>query len=86
MTQYQSALSTLIGEVLADPDLAHQDVFRRMLQAGLQDLVDAEATARIGAARSRAHPGTDHPPEDAGDPGRGGQVQWSGVAVPSSRR
>ena len=49
MTQYQSALSTLIGEVLADPDLAHQDVFRRMLQAGLQDLVDAEATAKIGA-------------------------------------
>jgi len=78
MTQYQWAFSTLIGEVLADPDLAHQDVFRRMLQAGLQDLVDAEATAKIGAARFRAHPGTDHPPqrhppEDAGDPGRGGR-------------
>lgn len=41
MTQYQSALTTLIGEVLADPELAHQDVFRRMLQAGLQDLVNA---------------------------------------------
>ena len=51
MTQYQSALTTLIGEVLADPDLAHSDVFRRMLQAGLQDLVDAESTAKIGAAR-----------------------------------
>jgi putative transposase len=50
MTHHQSALSTLIGEVLADPDLAHQDVFRRMLQAGLQDLINAEATARIGAA------------------------------------
>ena len=56
MTQYQSALSTLIGEVLADPDLAHQDVFRRMLQAGLQDLVDAEATAKIGAARYERTP------------------------------
>ena len=56
MTQYQSALSTLIGEVLADPDLAHQDVFRRMLQAGLQDLVDAEATAKIGAARYERSP------------------------------
>lgn len=31
MTQNQSALTTLIGEVLADPDLAHSDVFRRML-------------------------------------------------------
>lgn len=51
MTQNNSALTTLIGEVLADPELAHQDVFRRMLQAGLQDLVDAEAAARIGAAR-----------------------------------
>lgn len=34
MTNNQSALSTLISEVLADPDLAHSDVFRRMLQAG----------------------------------------------------
>ncbi len=50
MTHHQSALTTLISEVLADPDLAHSDVFRGMLQAGLQDLVDAEATARIGAA------------------------------------
>ena len=41
-------LTTLIGEVLADPDLAHSDVFRRMLQAGLQDLVDAEAAVKIG--------------------------------------
>ncbi|WP_130866391.1 IS256 family transposase [Acidipropionibacterium timonense] len=50
MTHNQSALSALIQEVLADPDLAHSDVFRRMLQAGLQDLINAEATARIGAA------------------------------------
>lgn len=46
---YQSALKTLISEVLAERDLAHSDVFRRMLQAGLQDLVDAESTAWIGA-------------------------------------
>jgi len=51
MTQNQSALTTLISEVLADPALAHSDVFRRMLQAGLQDLVDAEATVKIGADR-----------------------------------
>lgn len=49
MTQYQSALTTLISEVLTDPGLAHDDVFRRLLQAGLQDLIDAEATAKIGA-------------------------------------
>ena len=51
----QSAVSTLIREVLADPDLAHDDVFRRLLQAGLQDLVDAEAAAVIGAQRHVAH-------------------------------
>lgn len=27
MTHHQSALTTLISEVLADPDLAHSDVF-----------------------------------------------------------
>ena len=51
MTINQSALSTLISEVLADPDLAHSDVFRRMLQAGMQDLIEAEAAAKIGAGR-----------------------------------
>ena len=56
MPQYQSALTTLIGEVLADPDLAHSDVFRRMLQAGLQDLIDAEATVKIGAAPHERSP------------------------------
>lgn len=49
MPKNQSAVSALIGEVLSDPDLAHDDVFRRMLQAGLQDLIDAEAAAVIGA-------------------------------------
>lgn len=56
MPQYQSALTTLIGEVLADPDLAHSDVFRRMLQAGLQDLIDAQATVKIGAAPHERSP------------------------------
>ncbi|STY68217.1 Transposase and inactivated derivatives [Micrococcus luteus] len=56
MTHNQSALTTLIGEVLADPDLAHSDVFRRMLQAGLQDLINAEATVKIGAARYERTP------------------------------
>lgn len=57
MPSHQSAVSTLIREVLADPDLAHDEVFRRLLQAGLQDLVDAEAAAVIGAQRHVAHPG-----------------------------
>ena len=52
----QWAVSTLIREVLADPDLAHDDVFRRLLQAGLQDLVDAEAAAVIGAQRYERTP------------------------------
>lgn len=51
MAQPNSAVSTLINQVLADPDLAHSDVFRQMLQAGLQDLIEAEATATIGASR-----------------------------------
>jgi len=56
MPSHQSAVSTLIREVLADPDLAHDDVFRRLLQAGLQDLVDAEAAAVIGAQRYERTP------------------------------
>ena len=52
----QWAVSTLIREVLADPDLAHDEVFRRLLQAGLQDLVDAEAAAVIGAGRYERTP------------------------------
>lgn len=45
----QSAVSVLIQEVLPDPDLAYNDVFHRLLQAGLQHLIDPEATAEIGA-------------------------------------
>ena len=56
MPSHQSAVSTLIREVLADPDLAHDEVFRRLLQAGLQDLVDAEAAAVIGAQRYERAP------------------------------
>lgn len=48
-THHQSALSSLLQELLADPSLAHEELFRRLLQAGLQDLIDAEATTKIGA-------------------------------------
>lgn len=71
MTHHQSALTTLIGEVLAAPELAHQDVFRRVLQAGLQDLIDGEDRRRP----LRTLPGTHDPPqrdsvEDVRDSGR----------------
>ncbi|WP_424464547.1 hypothetical protein [Pseudoclavibacter helvolus] len=33
MAQHRTALTTLIDEVLAVPDMAHSDEFRRMLQA-----------------------------------------------------
>ena len=56
MPATKSAVSTLIQEVLADPDLAHDDVFRRLLGAGLQDLIDAEAEAVIGASRYERTP------------------------------
>lgn len=51
MTHHQSALSSLLQELLDDPSLAHEELFRRLLQAGLQDLIDAEATVKVGADR-----------------------------------
>ena len=74
MPSHQSAVSTLIREVLADPDLAHDEVFRRLLQAGLQDLVevrgrrrDQRVAPRRAPRRSDNHPPTlptpgEHPP------------------------
>ena len=56
MTHHQSALSTLVSELLQDPDLAHEELFRRLLQAGLQDLIDAEASVKIGAERYERSP------------------------------
>lgn len=56
MSHNHSALTSLISDLLAEPDLAHEDVFRRMLQVGMQDLVDAEVTAKIGAGRYERTP------------------------------
>lgn len=50
MATPHSAVSTLIQKLLDDPDVAHNDMFRELMQAGLQDLVNAEASATIGAA------------------------------------
>ncbi|AMD87063.1 transposase [Actinomyces radicidentis] len=56
MTHHQSALSALIGELLADPEASRDEMFRRLLAAGLQDLIDAEAEAVIGASRYERTP------------------------------
>lgn len=52
MTATHSAVSTLINQVLSDPEPAHDDVFRRLLGAGLQDLVDAEAAVTMSPGSS----------------------------------
>jgi len=50
--QDQSALRGLIDELLGEAGTVdHGDAMRRLLQAALQELIDAEATARIGARR-----------------------------------
>ncbi len=51
MTHHKSALSALVRELLEGHDFANVELFRHLLRAGLQELVDAEATARIGADR-----------------------------------
>lgn len=51
ITHDQSALSSLLQELPDDPPLAHEELFRRLLQAGLQDLIEVEAAARVGAGR-----------------------------------
>lgn len=54
MTQLQSALLSLLG-VLRDTD--ENDMMRQLLGSALQMLVDAEATAHIGAAKHERTPG-----------------------------
>lgn len=56
MTRHQSASSALVSELLQDPDLAHEELFRQLLQAGLQDPIDAEASMKIGADRYERSP------------------------------
>ncbi|SER76840.1 Transposase, Mutator family [Propionibacterium cyclohexanicum] len=56
MTHNQSGLTPLISEVLADPDRAHSDVFRRMLQAGLQARSTLKRRRGSGPAVTSAPP------------------------------
>ena len=47
----QSALDRLLEELHGGDDVDHSDVMRTLLQAALQDLIDQEATVKIGAER-----------------------------------
>lgn len=51
MTRHQPALSALASELLEDLRLTDEELFCRLLQAGLQDLLDAQASAKFGADR-----------------------------------
>lgn len=51
MPSSKSALDVLFAKVLSDPESVRGSLFRDLLQAGLQDLVNAEAEAHIGAGR-----------------------------------
>ena len=47
----QSALDRLLGELRAGNEVDHADAMRSLLQAALQDLVEAEAAEKTGAGR-----------------------------------
>ena len=74
----QWAVSTLIREVLADPDLAHDDVFRRLPPGRVARARSGfGAAAVIGAGRHVARPGAHqqaqrHEAQDGGHHRRGG--------------
>ena len=53
MSHHPSPLSTLASALPQDPGLAHEELFRRLLLAELQDLIDARASVTIGADRRR---------------------------------
>ena len=76
----QSAVSTLIREVLADPDLAHDDVFRRLLQAGPHGPGRRRGRRRDRRGALRAHAAAHQPPQrheaqDRGHHRRGGRAR-----------
>ena len=93
MPSHQSAVSTLIREVLADPDLARRASSGVCSRPGRTGLVDAEAAAVIGAQRHVAHPAAHQPPQrheaqDRGHHRRGGRARdpqaAHGVVLPLS--
>lgn len=55
--QHQSALKGLINELLdGNQHLERGEAQRRLLEAAMQELIEAEVTARIGAGRYERHP------------------------------
>ena len=59
----QWAVSTLIREVLADPDLAHDDVFRRLPPGRAAGPGRRRGRRRDRRAALRAHPAAHQPPQ-----------------------
>ena len=85
MPNNQSALSTLIGEVLADPDLAHSDVFASDAagRAAGPDRGRSHREDRCGPSRTqpRAHdPPKRDPPKTLATPA--GEIE---LAIPKLR-
>lgn len=84
----QSAVSTLIREVLADPDLAHDDVFRRLPPGrAARARSGFGAAAVIGAQRHVAHAAAHqqaqrHEAQDRGHHRRGGGSRRSPSCAP----
>ena len=75
----QSAVSTLIREVLADPDLAHDEVFRRLPPGRAAGSGRRRGRRRDRRAALRAHPAAHQPPQrheaqDRGHHRRGGRA------------
>ncbi|PIN50893.1 IS256 family transposase [Trueperella pyogenes] len=86
MPTVKSALESLIAKVLDDPQSVAGSLFREVLQAGLQDLIDAQATVEIGARRyersqERTTRRNGHRPKTVATPA--GDVE---VAIPKLRQ
>ena len=73
MPHNQSALPILLQEILDDPGLAHEEVFRCLFKVDLQDRINTEAAARIGAGRYERTSQRITRPGGAREP-RGGRV------------
>lgn len=54
MTTSKSALSVLIAQLFDRPNLIHEEVLPRLLEAGMQDLIDAEPSGGSLAFPGRA--------------------------------
>lgn len=61
MATPHSAVPTLIQKLLDDPDIAHNDMFRELMQAGLRDLINASSHRHHRCRPLRTHQRTQEP-------------------------